>query len=374
MWNASGDSANQVTSVCAMDPNPLGSASPGSLSPYVILMPVFNDWPAARLLLQHLDRELTTHRIAADVVFVDDCSTDDFPVGLVRDDFAAIRQVDVLTLRRNLGHQRALAIGLCYLAANRPCRAVVVMDADGEDLPADVPRLIEASAHAGGRRIVFARRTRRSEGVIFAIFYQFYRVAHYLLTGMKVEVGNFSVVPQKLLQRLVINSELWNHYSAAVIHSHLPTTLVPTRRGDRLVGNTHMSFGALVAHGLSAMSVYADLIGVRLLVATGVVFLLWFATFCATVAIRLFTTVAIPGWAMIVTGIALIMLSQAGLLALIFIFMIQRSRAAPSFIPARDYEIFVESFTPARSAESSPATRGERVRISNPAAISPPPH
>lgn len=343
-----------------MDPNSPASASPESLSPYVILMPVFNDWAAARLLLQHLDRELSAHGIAADVLFVDDCPTDDFPLGVVRDDFAAIRQVDVLTLRRNLGHQRALAIGLCYVAANRPCHAVVVMDADGEDLPADVPRLIDAYAHAGGRRIVFARRTRRSEGVLFTIFYQLYRGLHRLLTGVKVEVGNFSVVPQKLLQRLVINSELWNHYSAAVIHSHLLTALVPTRRGERLVGGSRMSFAALAAHGLSAMSVYADRIGVRLLAATGVVFVLWFAAFCATVAIRLFTTVAIPGWAMIVTGIALIMLSQAGLLALIFIFMIQRSRAAPSFIPARDYEIFVESMRCIREPGASLQLRGAR--------------
>ena len=46
----------------------------------------------------------------------------------------------VLRLRRNVGHQRAIALGLTYLQVEAGCEAVIVMDADGEDRPADVPR------------------------------------------------------------------------------------------------------------------------------------------------------------------------------------------------------------------------------------------
>ena len=80
------------------------------------------------------------------------------------------------------------------------------MDADGEDNPADVPRLVAELAAQGGRTIVFAQRIRRSEGFVFTFLYQLYRLAHRVLTGIPVQVGNFSIVPCALLDRLVAGS------------------------------------------------------------------------------------------------------------------------------------------------------------------------
>ena len=73
----------------------------------------------------------------------------------------------MLRLRRNLGHQRAIAIGLTYIQAQMTTayEAVVVMDGDGEDAPEDVPRLLARLEAEGGRSIVFAERTRRSESL-----------------------------------------------------------------------------------------------------------------------------------------------------------------------------------------------------------------
>lgn len=317
----------------------------GERSQYVVLMPVYNDWEAARLLLHALDEQLAAHRMQVDVICVDDCSTVPPPTDLGSVPTRGIRRMDVVSLRRNLGHQRALAVGLCYVEAVRPCRATIVMDADGEDLASDVPRLIQAFESGPEQRIVFAQRTRRSEGLLFATFYHLYRGVHRLLTGIRVEVGNFSIVPATALNRLVVTSELWNHYAAAVVHSRMAVGLIPTERGRRLYGESRMNFVSLVTHGMSAMSVFTDRVGVRLLITTAVLFVLLFCALCVTVGIRLFTSLAIPGWATIATGTLLILLSQTGLLTLAFIFMIQRSRAAPAFIPARDYEIFIDSVT-----------------------------
>ena len=64
----------------------------------------------------------------------------------------------MLQLRRNLGHQRAIAVGLAYAEEHDPCDVVVIMDGDGEDDPKDVPRLLACCRQAGGREIVFAER------------------------------------------------------------------------------------------------------------------------------------------------------------------------------------------------------------------------
>ena len=74
-----------------------------------------------------------------------------------------------LDLNCNIGHQRALAVGLSELAERQGDHALVVMDADGEDDPNDVPRLLKAY-ETGDRQLVLAQRISRSEGSLFTYF------------------------------------------------------------------------------------------------------------------------------------------------------------------------------------------------------------
>src|SRR5438128_11405811 len=109
----------------------------------LILIPNYNDWRSLELHVRNLDRTLLAHQIEADLLIVDDGST--IPPGgtFGNETYQLLGRVEVLKLRRNLGHQRAIAIGLAYVETHIPAPAVVVMDADGEDDPADVPRLIQ---------------------------------------------------------------------------------------------------------------------------------------------------------------------------------------------------------------------------------------
>jgi hypothetical protein len=136
-------------------------------------------------------------------------------------------------------------------------------------------------------------------------------------------------------------SDLWNHYAAAVYKSQLPFGLLPTRRGNRLVGRSHMNLVALVVHGLSAMAVFGDRIGVRLLIAVGVAIVFMGGLLFTVVGIRLFTPLAIPGWATYTTGLLVLMLAQMLLVALVFAFVILAARDTASVLPNRDYIHFV---------------------------------
>src|SRR5690348_12107327 len=109
----------------------------------VILIPMFNDWDAAGLLLAGLDAALAEYPMPAGILFIDDGSTLPMPESFATGPFKALRAIDILRLRRNLGHQRAIAVGLVHVYQNVPCRAVVVMDADGEDRPKDIRLLVE---------------------------------------------------------------------------------------------------------------------------------------------------------------------------------------------------------------------------------------
>ena len=306
----------------------------------LVLSPVFNDWPAVARLLGELDRVLDAAGRDARVLLVDDGSSEPPMAHLAPPSPARIREVEILQLRRNVGHQRAIAIGLAYLEASIRCEAVVVMDGDGEDRPEEVPRLVDELERTGGRRIVFAERLRRSEGPLFVTMYALYRWLHVILTGERVRFGNFSAIPAPLVGRLVAMSDLWNHYAAAVIKSRIPYTGVVTTRGFRYSGATKMNYIALVTHGLSAMSVFGDRIGVRLLAATLGTAGLAVAAVAAALTMG-WSAGTWPSWMPFVLGFLVVLLMQAFAVSLAFVFIILSGRGGSTFIPLRDYPYFV---------------------------------
>ena len=319
----------------------------------LILLPMFNDWNAAGKLLPLIDRTLVQSALRAGVIVVDDGSTEPAPRGFAAGPFHALAPVDVLRLRRNLGHQRAIAVGLAYIERQVACDAVIVMDADGEDAPEDIPVLVDRCCREGHERIVFAERSRRVETALFRILYRAYRALHRLLTGHSVRVGNFSVIPRVRLNGLVVVSELWNHYAAAVFRSRQPYVTVPTSRAARIEGRSRMNFVSLVVHGLSAISVYGDFVFVRLIVFAVLLAALSAVGVCVVIAVRLFTTLAIPGWATFTSGILLLVLLQAVLFVAVLTFLGLSIRQHAPFVPSRDFELYVAGiWTPARPGGS----------------------
>ncbi len=231
----------------------------------LVLMPVYNDWESALLLVAHLDGELQARKLSADILLVDDGSTHPPPEPFLSVRPRSVGRVSRLVLKRNGGHQRAIAIGLTYAASVLKPDEIVVMHADGEDAAADAVRLLETLKIQASPRVVFAARMQRSAGTLFRLFYVIYRLLFRMLTGVGIRFGNFSAVPSALLPRLVVAGGLAKHYAAAILRSGLPYDSIPTARASRLAGRAHMNFGRLVRHGVAAYSVFGDIIGIRLL-------------------------------------------------------------------------------------------------------------
>jgi glycosyltransferase involved in cell wall biosynthesis len=308
---------------------------------FVILMPVFNDWTACQKILIHLDNIISSISSTFEIIIVDDGSTSTIHEDFTNQMFKNIYRIHILRLKRNLGHQRAISIGLAYIEANVACEAVVVMDSDGEDNPADVPKLLEKYEQELREKIVFAERSRRSERWTFRIFYALYKSFHRLLTGHSVRVGNFSVIPHVRLRSLVVVSELWNHYAAAVFSSRQPYCSIPTVRATRVDGTSKMNFVGLVIHGLSAISVFSETVGVRLLITVMSWMLLAICGIVSVAVIRLFSGLAIPGWATFTTGILFIILIQSIVLVIVFSFIILNNRKESGFLPIKEYTYFI---------------------------------
>jgi len=314
-----------------------------SQSRIAIVIPTFEDWESLDVLLPALDAAIAARDFAVRVVVVDDCSQTPMPAELRKRTYRHLRRVEVLRLRRNLGHQRAIALGLVYVHQLADgCDTIVVMDGDGEDKPEDVPKLIDALAQRPEADVVFAQRARRQESWFFQAMYHLYRGLHWLLTGVAVRVGNFSALRPAALHRVVIVSELWNHYAASVFRSRIPFQTLPLARGERYRGRSKMRFSGLVMHGLSAISVFSDIVGVRLMVSTLVVMLVSGVLMVTVLGVRLFTDLAIPGWATSAIGLLAVVLGQALLVMLVLSFIILGNRSQVNVIPLTDTQAFVD--------------------------------
>jgi hypothetical protein len=274
------------------------------------------------------------------LVLVDDGSTTRAPDAL---EFRPVHltRVQVLHLRRNLGHQRAIAVGLAHIHQTLAPRYTVVMDGDGEDGPQDAARLLSHCEQEHPDRIVFARRRRRTESLGFRLAYLVYRALHRILTGNGVYVGNFSVIPRELLSRVVGVSELCNHYAAAVFHARIPVATLPIDRCARLRGRSKMNVVSLVTHGMSAISVYGDVVGVRLLAATAMACGVVGAGMIAVIATRLLTELAIPGWASSAFGLLFVALLNLIALSTVFVLFVLQTRDRMAFMPLRDFHHLV---------------------------------
>jgi glycosyltransferase involved in cell wall biosynthesis len=103
-----------------------------------VVIPVFNEAEALSALHKSLTRALDQLPGAAEIVFVDDGSTDGSDAvldGLAHSD----ARVQVLHLRRNYGQTAALMAGFQYSTGD----VIVPMDGDGQNDPADIPRLLD---------------------------------------------------------------------------------------------------------------------------------------------------------------------------------------------------------------------------------------
>ena len=303
-----------------------------------ILLPTYNDWECLELLIQRILNVLGGKIDNLSIYVVNDCSTFTPPL----EKYSRFHNVHMIDLTHNIGHQKAIAIGLSYLAMEKTGDAVIVMDADGEDRPEDLIGLIESYLEDTSK-ILFAKRKHRKENLFFKLFYFFYKCIFILLTGESISFGNFCVIPYPVLKKLVHVSEIWNHFSGGVIKSKLAYRCTPIDRGQRISGKSKMNLVSLIIHGISSFSVYLDVLSIRLMIFCALLILSSIIGSLLVIFVRLFTDLAIPGWATYSILALLIVFIQAFFISILLGFAVTFFRTYEVFIPAIHYKNYLPS-------------------------------
>ena len=122
------------------------------------------------------------------------------------------------------------------------------------------------------------------------------------------------------IERLAYMQESWVHVAGAIIKSTLPRTEVPLDRGSRYAGESHMSFINLALHGIRAVAVFGDAVLTRMAFVCACSALGSIVVFSAAIMLKL-VGLATPGWLTFVTGFAVMVFLQTGVLTLITLLM-----------------------------------------------------
>ena len=102
-----------------------------------VFLPVYNEEPNLRPLHAKLDKALKALERSAEIVYVDDGSTDD-SLKILREIAQLDPRVRVVALRRNYGQTAAMAAGIDAAKGD----VLIPMDADLQNDPADITRLL----------------------------------------------------------------------------------------------------------------------------------------------------------------------------------------------------------------------------------------
>jgi len=212
------------------------------------------------LLIQNLDKEFKKNKNNAEVIVVNDCSTQ--KMTLNKKKLNCIKNIKILNLRKNVGSQRAIFIGLNYIKERNYRTILSILDSDGEDDPTKVNKIIKI-AEKKRNSIVVANRAKRNESTYLLMLNKLRLFLTYTLTGKYMNFGNFSAFHTKHLKKMLSNNNLRFAYSSGILKNFKNLTYVNINKKERYYGKSKVNFKFLLEHSLKIICVFKEEIFLR---------------------------------------------------------------------------------------------------------------
>src|SRR5215471_11862438 len=159
-----------------------------------VIIPCFNEEAVLPKLYERLSAVANTWNLDYEIICVDDGSRDR-TWELLRAQHQKDPRWRGLALARNFGHQAAVSAGLQFATGD----AVVIIDADLQDPPEEVARLLDKWRE--GFEVVFATRKKRKDPLLKRILaWGFFRLLQKMTPlPMASDAGDFCLLDKKVV-------------------------------------------------------------------------------------------------------------------------------------------------------------------------------
>lgn len=223
---------------------------PGLLS---VVAPVYNEEELVEAFVKRSCAAVADY--AFELVLVNDGSSDSTPELLDRM-AAEDPRVRVVHLSRNFGHQAALTAGLEHAAGD----VVAMIDADLQDPPELIPRMVEQWEH--GSDVVYAVRNQRDGETAFklATASWFYRLFDKLAqVDLEPNSGDFRLLDRRALDALLSMTERSRFLRGMTVWVGFTQTAVHYEREARTAGETKYTLRKMLRFSLDAIASFSHL-------------------------------------------------------------------------------------------------------------------
>lgn len=219
-----------------------------------VIVPVYNEREVLPLFLERLHATLATLEISAEILMVDDGSKDGSADYLIERSLQD-PMLRVARLSRNFGKEAALSAGI-ELARGE---AAVIIDADLQDPPEEIPRMLNAWQE--GADVVCMRRNDRPGETRFKKLsaHVFYRVLNRISRfDIPEDTGDFRLMSRRALDALKQLPERQRYMKGLFAWVGFPTTVLTYAREARAAGETKWNYAALFGlafEGITSFSI-----------------------------------------------------------------------------------------------------------------------
>ena len=220
---------------------------------YSIVAPVYNEAGNLRRFYAEVVKALESTGESWELLIVNDGSSDgshELMIELAR----RTNGLRVISFARNFGHQIAVTAGIDYASGD----AIILIDADLQDPPAVIPRLI--AKWKDGYEVVYAVRARRKGESFWKRISAkiFYRLIHRITDiNIPVDTGDFRLMDARVARVLRQMREHHRFIRGMTSWVGYKQTGVEYVREQRVWGETKYPLGKMIAFALDAVTSFS---------------------------------------------------------------------------------------------------------------------
>ncbi|HHW48630.1 MAG TPA: glycosyltransferase family 2 protein [Clostridiaceae bacterium] len=281
---------------------------------YSVVVPLYNEELVINESYKRIKEVMDSTSEPYEIIFVNDGSRDRTSE-MAKEICKKDKNVRLLSFSRNFGHQAAITAGMEYACG----QAIIVIDADLQDPPEVILEMIKKWKE--GFDVVYGQRSERQGESFFKKITAkiYYRLLKCLSdVDIPVDVGDFRLIDRKVCDALKKLPEKNRYVRGLISWLGFKQTSVKFVRKERYAGETKYPLKKMLKFAFDGITSFSYK-PLKLWTYLGlIVFMSGFIYLAVIVCRKLFTSYAVPGWAivaviiLITNGAVLISLGTVG--------------------------------------------------------------
>ena len=268
-----------------------------------LIVPCYNEQESLPIFYKETVSVLKKMACDYELLFVNDGSKDK-TLSVLKEIAAKDNRVTYISFSRNFGKEAAMYAGFCNVTGDY----VAVMDADLQDPPSLLPKMVEILQSGEYDSVATRRINRAGEPPIRSWFAkQFYKIINKISDADVVDgARDFRLMNRKMVDAIVSMSE-YNRFSKGIFGwIGFKNYWLPYENVERVAGKTKWSFWQLVKYSINGIVNFSQ---VPLSIASWFGIIMTIVSFLALIFIvarRLIFGDPVAGWASMICAVILV--------------------------------------------------------------------